>query len=256
MSERELRELYIKTLDKAHRCVWELAEIRKSAHLLHYLSQAPTKSLFKSRGAEKTLNLIFKNVACHVIIRTHAICFDGGKQERSEDLADWKELIDKSSCSFNATVCFLSHDHEEANFVKNLAIGNHVIKEFMTLRRDELVELGLRGKPLPIDINLVNERLASLRVKITDWRELASVRDSLFAHNDLMTEDWLKKNEIKTEELLLFVEKTWRAACGILSLLIYGIIEDKPVDIESDMARLLLYDTTDGSNSGITSLNE
>jgi hypothetical protein len=249
MTETEVRKLYLKTLDQAHRCVWELSEIRKSAHLLSYLSKQKTVELFKLRDSEITRRLISKNVACHIVVRLHATCFEGGRQRMANNLTDWELLLSQRTCSLNSIVCFLSHDHEEAIFIKNLAIWNHALHEFSALNREKLNEIGLAGERVPIDSNTIHERLLSLHKKIAEWRELStdpclnklvSLRDSLFAHNEVMPEEWLDKNEIKSEELLAFIERVWAAASGILALLLYGVIKIRQIDMDGNMARLLL----------------
>jgi hypothetical protein len=79
MKETELRELYIKAIDQAYEYVLELSTLHRSAQLLRYLNRNEIRKIFKDRETGKLHEVLWRGTVCHIVIRTFALCFDGGR---------------------------------------------------------------------------------------------------------------------------------------------------------------------------------
>lgn len=252
MTEIELRKLYLKAIDQAYECVNELSTLNRSAQLLRYLNRKETKELFKERETGKLHNVLWKGTVCHIIIRTFAVCFDGGHKRTDLSPIEWKKVINRDECNFSSVVAFLSHKHEGAFFIKKLAARNSAFRKFANNHKEELAALGLKdaaSRELKED---ENTNLSQLECAMSAWRNLRNdsrlekfcqLRNRFIAHKNHLTDIWFAKYDLKAEELINFVEKIWGVASSILSLLLYGVIKVGSSKVEDDMNRLLLKNT-------------
>lgn len=257
MTEGELREMYMEAIDRAYRCVNELSTINRSAQVLSYLNRPDIRKLFKDRDTGKLHAVLWHSTICHIVIRTVATCFDGGPKKLDLSLREWKALMQSKEHGFSYVVAFLSHSHDEASFVKRLAVRNHAFAKFAKNNRDELNALGLRGTPLPITDKDEQSALHELNKAMETWRglkkdrrlpKLLALRRTNFAHNNLLPDEWFAMNDLTVNELVDFVRVTWEAASSVLSLLLYGVISPNPCTADKDMDRLLLRESTKPEN--------
>lgn len=249
MTEIELRKLYLKAIDQAYECVNELSTLHRSAQLLRYLNQKDSKKLFKDRETGKLHNVLCAGTICYIVIRTFAVCFDGGHKRTDLNPAEWKKLIARGECNFSSVVAFLSHKNEGASFIKKLAARNSAFHKFSNDHKEELVALGITGAVIPELKEYENTNLIELERTISSWRSLKNdprlkkfcqLRNRFFAHKNHLSDNWFAKNDLKAEELVNFVEKIWKIASAILSLLLHGVIKVGSSKVEDDMNRLLL----------------
>lgn len=249
MTETELRELYIKAIDQAYECVMELSTLHRSAQLLRYLNRNEIRKIFKDRETGKLHEVLWRGTVCHIVIRTFAVCFDGGHKPTDLSPDEWKKLVGSDERNFSSVVAFLSHKHSGANFVKQLAARNSAFKKFVKNHKHGLATLGVKVSAIPSCDEDVTTNLSELEGKLDAWRclindprlkKLCTLRSKYFAHKNHLSDDWFAKNDLKAEELITFVEKTWIIASEILSLLLYGVIKAGASKVEDDANRLLL----------------
>lgn len=249
MTETELRELYIKAIDQAYECVMELSTLHRSAQLLRYLNRDEIRKVFKDRETGKLHEVLWRGTVCHIVIRTYAVCFDGGHKRTDLSPDEWRKLVGSDERNFSSVVAFFSHKHSDANFVKQLAARNSAFKKFVKSHKEELFALGLKGSVIPSCDEDVTTNLSELERALSAWRsiindprlkKLCILRSKYFAHKNHLSDDWFAKNDLKAEELISFVENTWVIASEILSLILYGVIKAGASKVEDDMNRLLL----------------
>lgn len=248
MNEAGLRKMYLEAIDRAYRCVNELSTLNHSAQALAYLNRLDVRKLFKERNTGKLHSLLWRGSICHIVVRTVATCFDGGPKKLDLSPEQWGQLMQSKEHAFSYVVAFLSHSHNEALFIKRLAVRNHAFAKFAKNNRDELRALGLRRAPLPFTDADEQAALNELHKAMETWRslkndrrlaKLLALRRTYFAHNNQPPEDWFVKNDLRVDELVGFVKIIWEAASSILSLLLYGVIAKTPLKIEDDFDRLL-----------------
>lgn len=257
MTEAELRKMYLEAIDRAYRCVNELSIINRSAQVLSYLNRPDIRKLFKDRDTGKLHAVLRHSTICHIVIRTVATCFDGGPKTLDMSPQEWKTLMQSKEHAFGYVVAFLSHSHDEALFVKRLAVRNHAFAKFAKNNQAELHALGLRGDPLPFTDEEERIALQDLNKAMDTWRalkndhrhsKLLALRSANFAHNNLLPDEWFAINNLTVNELVDFVKVTWEAASSVLSLLLYGVISPNPCTANNDMDRLLLRGSTTSEN--------